>query len=214
MSLIWSAICAAESSDNREELQRIFASITTDDLNKTLDIEPNSILLTFLVNIFDEENKYPHFLLNLLDSSNVDPSRLNINYKNTHNGMTTLMHAANRGHLKVAEKLISWGANPQVETYNFKTAFFCACNMGHVRVARFLLPFIKKREFKLRRSYNGRTIKEEMETKLVFSPNAPKAPNFLELKQLIDEKMAEIAAAKAAKYAIRQGARNVEITEE
>lgn len=84
----------AESKQDGEILQKILESITTEQLNKYLDFDPDSILLQRVIENFDQRRKYPHLVIGLFDSPNVDTSRLIINHEHKRNGLTPLKVAA------------------------------------------------------------------------------------------------------------------------
>lgn len=62
------AIRIAESKQDGEILQKIFESITTEQLNKYLDFDPNSILLQRVIENFDQRRRYPHLVIGLFSS--------------------------------------------------------------------------------------------------------------------------------------------------
>ena len=191
MSPTFHAIRNAESEDDREELQRIFNSITTEQLNEPVDIDPGSILLQRIIHTFDPRIKYSHLVIGLFDSPNVDTSRLNINHEHEVNGRTALMFAAYRGNLEVVEKLMSLGANMQITTADNRTAFGYACWMGHIKVVKFFLPLVELREYTLKGS-DHQTIIEVVQMKVARIPEKP----FLDIMKLLaeshEEKLAEV----------------------
>lgn len=119
MSSTFHAITKADLESNEEELQKIFESITTEQLNKHVDIDPGNIRLQRIIHAFDSEQRYQYLIIGLFDSPNVDTSRLDINHQHVQNGLTPLMVAAYRGNFEVLEKLISLGANVQL-CWNFQ----------------------------------------------------------------------------------------------
>lgn len=192
MSPTFHAIRNAESKDDGEELQRIFESITTEQLNERVDIDPGSILLQRIIHTFDRPRKYSHLVIGLFDSPNVDTSRLYINHQHDVHGRTALMLAAYRGNLEVVKKLMSLGADMQITTADDRTAFAYACWMGKIEVVKLFLPFVELREYTLR-AINQKTIIEVVETNV-----APLGTPYLDLMKLLaeshEEKLAEVCS--------------------
>ncbi len=194
MSPTFFAIRTAESQNDGEELQRIFGSITTEQLNERVSIDPGNTLLQRI--IFFSPSRYQHLLIGLFDSPNVDTSRLNINHKHDLNGRTALMCAAWRGNLEVVEKLMSLGADMQITTDNNNTAFNCACGGGHIKIVQLFLPFVELREYTLRNRIHN-TIIGSAQDAVAISPNKP----FLDIMKLL----AESHEKKLAEFGSRVG---------
>lgn len=195
MSTLFHAIREAEGKDDENELQRIFGSITTEQLNSPISIDPNTILLHQLIHHFDRMGKYQHLVIGLFNSPTVDTSRLNINYQNQVNGRTALMFAAGRGNLDVVKKLMELGADMQITTADNRTAFAYACWFGHIEVVKFLLPWVELREYTLssRATWNNLSLREFMEEKVADNPEKP----YLDILKLLnisyEEKLAEFS---------------------
>lgn len=186
------AIRNAEEEDDGKELQRIFESITTEQLNEPVPIDPNSIMLQRLIHHFDLKGKYQHLIISLLNSPNVDTSRLNINHQNIVNGRTALMLAAGRGNLKVVKKLLELGANMKITTPDNRTAFAYACWFGHIEVVKLFLPQVELREYTLRsKAVYDKTVIEVVKEEVERKPDLP----YLDLLNLLtksyEEKQAE-----------------------
>lgn len=172
MSPTYHAIAKADLERNEEELQRIFKSITTEQLNEHVDIDPGNILLQRIIHTFDSGRRYQYLVIGLFDSSNVDTSRLDINHQHAQNGLTPLMVAAYRGNFEVLKKLISLGADMQlVGTFN-RTAFRYACWKGNMNAIGLLLPFVELREYTLR-GREGETIIEDVQKSFEVTHRQP-----------------------------------------
>lgn len=95
-------------------------------------------------------NKYPYLVKNLLKSQKkIYFSKVKINHQQLWNGMTPLMGAACRSHLKNVKKLISLGAKPEIVGTKNRTAFRYTCYGVHIEVVRYLAPFVNISEFTL-----------------------------------------------------------------
>lgn len=172
MSPTFHAITKADLEGNEEELQKIFESITTEQLNEHVDIDPGNILLQRIIHTFDSGRRYQYLVIGLFDSPNVDTSRLDINHQHAQNGLTPLMVAAYRGNFEVLEKLMSLGADMQlVGTFN-RTAFRYACRKGNMNAIELLLPFVELREYTLR-GRERETIIEQVQKSLEVTHRYP-----------------------------------------
>lgn len=200
MSPTFFALRTAEGNKDEAEIYRIFESITTEQLNEAVSIDPSSILLQRIIHTFDFDRQYQHLVTGLFDSPNVDASQLNINYQHATNGRTALMLAAYRGNFEVVKKLMSLGADMQITTHDNRTAFRFACTWGHLDIVKFLLPQVELREYSLR-NVSGHTIIE------VAERNSSRTP-YLELMQLLavsyEEKLAE-HCSKTGKLISKKG---------
>lgn len=192
MSSPFYAIRNAEEKDDGEELQRIFESITTEQLNERVPIDPGSILLQRIIHHFDLQGKYQHLVIGLFNSPNVDTSRLNINHQHDVNGRTALMLAAGRGNLEVVKELMQLGANMQIITADNRTAFAYACWFGHIEVVKLFLPLVKLREYTLRgRASNNLTVMEIAQMDVQRVPEKPYLDILKLLAKSYEEKLAE-----------------------
>lgn len=171
----------AEKNNDENQLNQIFQSITTDDLNSIIDLDSHSNLVMALLNLFDKENKYPNFLIDLFNSPNMDPNRLNINCQCTFNGMTLLMYAAYRGRLEILQKLLSWGADTTTISYYNASALYYACIKGEVKIFKILAPLATDEHFDIKKNHNNRTIRDEVVARLSESKN------YHEIRDAIDQ---------------------------
>ena len=62
-----------------------------------------------------------------------------VNEESYDDGKTALIHAANAGHLTVAQLLIEFKADVNVEDYDGDTALMHAARAGHLEVVRLLI---------------------------------------------------------------------------
>lgn len=182
---VYDRIYEAEAVNDHAELQRIFRFITTEDLNAPTEHSPSTTLLMMLITQFDRNNQNSNFLLNLLDSPNVDGTRLNINQRNLISQQTPLMYAANRGHVEIAAKLLSWGADVELMTMQNATALEHACQAGWVEMFKLLAPLVSNQQFDIRTIYNNLTIRDIVVANLSRAP-----PRYREVLRLIDEERA------------------------
>lgn len=189
MSDTWDKIDIAESNNNMGELERIFESITTKELIEFTNGLPPHPLWHQLVGNFDNQNKYPHLLINLFKSPNVNISSINLNYQVEITRMTGLILAAKRNHLEIIKILVSNGANTQLMSISNMTAFFYAAKNGHLELTRYFIDYISTEEFELVRLYNGLTIKQEVEEKIAANPNF--SLNYREILKMIEAKELE-----------------------
>lgn len=196
---LWTDIEDAELSENNQKLAILFNSINTEELNKLTETYPNSTLLHALIKHFDREDKYPEYLDTLFNLKNVDPQRININFRNPMTGSTALILAAGRGNLKLVQTLIYWKADPHARTNNQMTPFYCACSHGNVEVAEFLSPYVTREELELKQAITGNTPKAELEELLLESLNKQKFHDLLkiisdiELRHLVQDRIDEDA---------------------
>ena len=170
MSDTWDKIRSAEEDDNLEELEIIFETMTTEKLTEFTNGIPKQPLWHQLLHDFDEQNKYPHLLINLFKSPNI--SNINLNYQTQITNTTGLMLAARRNHLELIKILVTNGANPQLVSISNVTAFYFAAKNGHLELTRYLIDYISTEEFELVRIYNGLTIKQEVEGEIAANPNS------------------------------------------
>ncbi|MCJ1349245.1 hypothetical protein MMC31_007481 [Peltigera leucophlebia] len=201
----WQKIISLDFQDNIEELQKVFDSFTTKQLNQFTIENPTSTLFNILVEHFDTDDNYPHFLIKLCNSPNVDMKEVNIHTPNSITGETTLMIAAMRGHLELCKILILNGASAQVETPQSKTAFYNACFFGNYEVAEYLVKYISREELKL---IHGRlTIKQHIKEKILNYPHSIFLSSYQailrlieakELQEIIDERTEEVLNDQAA----------------
>lgn len=159
MSPIFHAIRKADVERDEEELRKIFASITTEQLNEHVDIDPGNILLQRIIHTFDSGRRYQYLVISLFDSPNVDTSRLDINHQHPRNGLTPLMVTAYCGNFEVLKILMSLGADMQLVGNWNRTAFGHACLRRNMDAIEFLLPFVELREYTLG-GEDGRTLIE------------------------------------------------------
>lgn len=184
MSDTWNKIEIAEENDDLEELEIIFESVTTEELTEfTNDLPPHPLWHRLLLN-FDEQNKYPHLLINLFKSLNI--SNIDLNYQTQITNTTGLMLAARRNHLEIVKILVTNGANPQLVSISNVTAFYFAAKNGHLELTRYLIDYISTEEFKLVRIFNGLTIKQEVEGQIAANPNS--SLYYREILRMIEEK--------------------------
>lgn len=181
---LFDTIMIEDGRGNEPELQRIFRSITTADLNRTVRWDPHSTMLIALLNQFDTGNRYPNLVLNLFDSPRVQTNLLQVNRANTQNGVTPLMHTALRGQLELSQILLSLGARADIMTSTNATPLYHACMKGHVAIFRLLCPLVPSHHFTITRPHNQRTIRDEVVEKLSTSAN------YAQLLQLIDAEQA------------------------
>lgn len=184
MSSPFYVIREAEEIGDGKALQKIFKSITTEQLNEPIPVDPNTILLQQLIHFFDRHGKYQHLVIGLFNSPYVDTSRLNINYQNGINGRTALMFAAGRGNLGVVKKLMELGVNIQITTHDNRTAFAYACWFGYLEVVKFLLPLVELREYTMRSkaTVNNLSLRENVERKVAEYPEKP----YLDILKLLN----------------------------
>lgn len=175
----------AEKNNDTNQLNQIFQSITTEDLNSIIDLDSHSNLVMALLNLFDKENKYPNYLIGLFNSPNVDLNRLNINYQCTFNGMTLLMYAAYHGRLEILQKLLSLGADSTTVSYYNASALYYACIKGQVKIFKILAPLATNEHFDIKKNHNNRTIRDEVVARLSESQN------YQEIRDGIDEERAK-----------------------
>lgn len=202
MSPTFLALREAENNNDSAEIHRIFAAITTEQLNEAVSIDPGSTFLHRIIQTWDWDQKYQHLVIGLFDSPNVDPSRLNINHQHTTHGRTALMLAAYKGKFEIVKRLISLGADLQITTHDNRTAFGMACWWGRLEIVKFFLPQVQLREYSLR-NREGLTVIEVVEGN-VSRGGEP----FLELMQLLavsyEEKLAE-NCSKTSKLISKKG---------
>lgn len=184
MSDTWDQIRIAEEDDNLEELEIIFETMTTEKLTEFTNEIPEQPLWHQLLHDFDEQNKYPHLLINLFKSPII--SNININYQTQITHTTGLMLAAIRNHLELIAILVSNGANPQLVSTFKETAFYFAAKNGHLELTRYLIDYISTEEFELVRIYNGLTIKQEVEGEIAANPNS--SLSYQEILRMIEAK--------------------------
>lgn len=189
MSDIWDKIDTAEETDNLDELERIFESITTKEFVEFVsDIPPHPLWLHLLKD-FDEENKYPHLLTNLFTSPNINIGHINLNYQIQITQTTGLILAARRNHLEIVKILVTNGADPQLVSFSNVTPFYCAAHNGNLELTRYLIDYISTEEFELVRPHNGLTIKQEVEEEIETYPDL--SLNFREILKMIEAKELE-----------------------
>lgn len=160
----WKAIHEADSKKDIEKLGEIFNSITAEDLNEPTSKAAGSTVIMCLLSLFDENNNYPYFLKNLFNSPNLDHNKLDIDRKNGINGYTPIMYAALRGHIEITQKLLTWGANPKIQTPHNMTALYLAFRFGQFEMFKLLLPLVNKDEIDCQRQF-GQSIREEAKDK-------------------------------------------------
>lgn len=206
MSPTFFAIREADNKKDSAEIHRIFASITTEQLNEAVSIDPGSTLLHRIIQTFDLDNEYQHLVIGLFDSPNVDPSQLNINHQHTTHGRTALMLAAYKGKFEVVKRLMSLGADMQITTHDNRTAFGMACWWGQLEIVQYFLPQVELREFSLR-NREGLTIIEVVERHI---PELLQGKPYLELMKLLavsyEEKLAE-HCSKTGKLISKKGSK-------
>lgn len=191
MSDTWDKIEIAEENDDLEELEIIFESVTTEELTElTNDVPPHPLWHRLLHN-FDEQNKYPHLLINLFKSPNINISNIDLNYQTQITNTTGLMLAARRNHLEIVKILVTNGANPQLVSISNTTAFYFAAKNGHLELTRYLIDYVSTEEFKLVRIFNGLTIMQEVEGQIAANPNSSlyyrEILSMIEVKELDQE---------------------------
>lgn len=205
MSPTFFAIREAETKKDVAEIHRIFESITTEQLNEAVSIDPGSTLLHRIIQTFDAGREYQHLITGLFDSPNVDPSQLNIDHQHTIHGRTALMLAAYRGNFEVVKKLMSLGADMHITTHDNRTAFGYACWWGQLEIVKFLLPQVELREYSLR-NREGLTIIEVVQRNVSVFKERP----YLELMKLLavsyEEKLAE-HCSKTGKLISKKGSK-------
>lgn len=160
----WNAIQEADPKKDIKKLGEIFNSITAEDLNKLSGNSDDSTVMMCLLSLFDENNNYPYFLKNLFNSSNLDHNKLDINRSNGRNGYTAIMYAAIRGHIEIAQKLLTWGANPKTQTPHNNSALYFAFRFGQFEMFKLLLPLVNKKEIDCKRQF-GQSMREEAKDK-------------------------------------------------
>lgn len=194
MSSPFYAIREAEEKDDGKALQRIFETITTEQLNEPVPIDLNGTLLQRLIHNFDLPGKYQHLVIKLFNSPNVDTSRLNINHQHKVNGRTALMFAAGRGNLEVVKKLMELGANMQITTADNRTAFNYACWFGNIEVVKLLIPGVELREYTMRSkaTWNNRTVMEFVQEEVAHKPEKPYQEILNLLAKSYERKLAEV----------------------
>lgn len=184
MSDTWDKIQIAEQIDDLEELEKIFETITTEELTQFTNDGSEQPLWHQLLYDFDEQNKYQHLLINLFTSPNI--SNLNLNYQTQITHTTGLMLAAIRNHLELIKILITNGANPQLMSTGNLTAFYFAAKHGYLETTRYLIDYISTEEFDMVRLYTGLTIKQEVEGQIAVNPNF--SQYYQEIQRMIEAK--------------------------
>lgn len=156
----WKDIHEADSKKDIEKLGEIFNSITPEDLNEPTSKVAGSNVMMCLLTLFDENDNYPYFLKNLFNSPNFDHNKLDINRTNGINGYTAIMYTAVRGHVEIAQKLLTWGANPKIQTPHNMSALYLAFRFGQFEMFKLLLPLVNKSEIDCQRQF-GQSMREE-----------------------------------------------------
>lgn len=181
---LFDSIMADDYRAREPELQRIFRSITTEDLNGPVRWNSGSTLLIGLLCCFDIRNRYPYLVLSLFDSPLVEPSLLHVNEANVESGATPLMYTARRGQLELSQKLLSLGARPDIMVSRGVTPIWVACSKGHVEIFKLLAPLAPSNHFIIVRPRSPLFIRDEVTGEL------SKSANHAQLQRLIDAELA------------------------
>lgn len=194
---LYNHIKRAEAKNDYNQLKELFNLITAEELNKYTNTDPSSTLLIAILDYFDINDRYTDLINGLFHLRNVDVQKVNINAQNLVTQKTALITAADRGLFQFVQTLIFWNADPHIITFHQTTAFSCACKEGHVEVAEYLSRYVTREELELRGEFSNKTIKEEMELRLVQIPNDRKTNDLLkiifniEMRHLIQKRIAE-----------------------